>query len=188
MCIPLVLRVRAVIEGWDYGWVGGSVLGYGFFCRGRSRWMCVLLGCGLGGLGCRGFSPGLCGDGVGVPWAGKEVGGDWRVGFHALHSRMLSYVEGAKFLFRLIWVRIFFSSPRVWAGGLSVAMCFVLGGVDEVAGVWVGCGSILCRLGGRAGSVCGERGAGELFDLGLGCLEVWVCRVWGCYVVCVGFR
>jgi len=100
VCIPLVLRVRAVIERWEYGWVGGGVFGcWGFCCVGRSRWMCVSFGCVLGGLGCRGFSPGLFGGEVGIAWVEREVGGDKRVGFHALHSTMLRCVKGARFCF-----------------------------------------------------------------------------------------
>ena len=37
VCIPLVLRVRAVITGWEYGCVGGGVLDcVGFCCVGGS--------------------------------------------------------------------------------------------------------------------------------------------------------
>jgi len=41
LCIPLVLRVRAVIEGWKYGWVGGGVLGCGVFFAEVGRDVCV---------------------------------------------------------------------------------------------------------------------------------------------------
>ena len=86
----------------------GVYLACGGICCGcRSRLMCVSLGCVLGGLGCRGVSLGLFGAGVGIAWVGREVGGDKRVGFHALHSRMLSCGKGAGFLFCLIWVRFF---------------------------------------------------------------------------------
>ena len=65
--IPLVLRVRAVIAGWEYVLVGGAVLVCGrICCGGKSKWMCVSLGCVLGSLGCRGFSPGLFGGGIGA--------------------------------------------------------------------------------------------------------------------------
>ena len=74
----------------------------------------------------------------GIVLVGREVGGEMRVGFHALHSRMLSCVEVAGFLVCLVWGRLFFLGPRVWAGGLSVAMCLVLLGVVGVSGVWVG--------------------------------------------------
>ncbi len=134
------------------------------------------------GLGCRRVSPGLYGGGVGIALVGMEVGGNKRIGLHALHSRMLSCVEVAGFLFCLIWVRLFFFIRRVWAGDFSVAMCLVLGGVVEVAGVWVGCGKILRRWGGSV-CVCGERGVGDVLDLCLGRLGVWVCRVWGCCIV-----
>jgi len=189
VCIPLVLRVRAVIEGWEYGWVGGGVFIYGgICCGGKSRWMCVALGCVLGSLGCEGFSPGLFRGGVGVVWVGREVGGGRRVGFQALHYRMLSCGEGTGFFLCLIWVRLLALGPRVWTGSLSVAMWLVLGGVFGVAGVWVGCGKNLRRLRGGSACVCVERGVGKLFDLDLGRLGVWAIRVWGYCVVWVGFR
>ena len=81
-------------------------------------------------------------------------------------------MEGTGFFLRLFWVRLLAMGPRVWAGGLSVAMWFVLGGDVGVAGVSVGCYKNLRLLGGGSSCVCGERGMGELFVLGLGRLGV----------------
>ena len=58
--------------------------------------------------------------------------------------------------------------------------------------MWRACGWVVqdplpFREGGYV-CVCGERGVGELFDLDLGRLGVWVDRVWGCCVVWIGFR
>ena len=61
---------------------------------------------------------------------------------------MLSCVEGTGFSVCLIWVLLLALGPRVWAGGLSVAVWFVLDGVVGVAGVWVDCGKYLRRWGG----------------------------------------
>ena len=185
--IPLVLRVRAFIEAWEYGWVGGGVLVCGGICCGdKSRWMCVSFGCVLGSLGCRGFSLGLFGGGVGVVWVGREVDGSRRVGFHAMHSRMLSCVEGTGFFVCLIWVRRLALGPRVWACGLSVAIWLVLGGVVG----WLECGWAAARTSavwGGSACVCVETGVGEVFDLGQEQLGVWVIRVWGYCVVWVRF-
>ena len=96
VCILLVLAVRFIIEGWEYGWVGEDVLVCGGgCCGGKSRYTCVSLGCVLGSLGRRGFGSSVLGDGVGVVWERREVGGGRRVGFHDLHSRMLNGVEGS---------------------------------------------------------------------------------------------
>ena len=157
VCIPLVLRVRTVIAGWEYAWVDGGVLGcVGFCCIGGSRWVCVSLWCVSDGLGYGRLGLGLYGVGVGIALVGIEVGGERRVGFHALHSRMLSCVEVAGFLVCLVWGCLFFLGPRVWAGGLSVAMCLILVGVVGVSGVWVGCCRVLRRLGGVCMCMWGE--------------------------------
>ena len=81
---------------------------------------------------------GLYAGGVGIALVGREVGMERRVGFHALHSRMLSCIEVAWLFVSLVWGRLFFLGTCVWAGGLSVAMCLVLVGVVGMAGVWVG--------------------------------------------------
>jgi len=73
-------------------------------------------------LGCGGCSSVLCVFGVDFSWVVGDGDGSSKVGFHALQSSMLSYVEGARFLVCLIWLRLRFLSPCVWAGGLSVAM------------------------------------------------------------------
>ena len=65
-----------------------------------------------------------------------DGGGDRKVGFHALHSSMLSCVEGARFLVCLVWLRLRLLSPCVWAGGLSVAMRLVCGGIVGVVDMW----------------------------------------------------
>ena len=80
-------------------------------------------------LGCICFSPGSFGGGVGDVWKRRGVGGGRRVGFHALHCRMFSCVEGGGDFVCLVWVRLPALGPRLWAGGLSVAVWLVVVGV-----------------------------------------------------------
>jgi len=105
------------------------------------------------------------------------VGGGRRVGFHALHHRMFSCVEGSGVFVCLDWVRLPTRGPRLWACGFSVAAWLVVVGLVGMAWVWVGCGRDLCRFGEGSEGVGGEGGSEELFGLGLGRLSVW--RMWG---------
>ena len=95
-------------------------------------------------------------DSGGVRRAG---GGGRRVGFHALHYRMLSCMEGIRGFVCLSWVRFPALCPRVWAGGLSVAVWLVVGGVAGMAGVWAVCGRDLHRWRGGALRAFVGRGA-----------------------------
>ena len=86
--------------------------------------MCVSLRCVSSGLGCGRLGLGLYAGGAGIALVAREVGVKRRAGFHALHFRMLSCVEVAWFLVcLLVWGRLFYFGPCVWAGGLSVAIC-----------------------------------------------------------------
>ena len=78
------------------------------------------------------------------------MGGGKRVGFHASHSIMFSCVEGSGVFMCLIWVRLPAFGPRLWAGGLSVAVWLVVIGVVGIGWVWVGCVRVRCRLGGAS--------------------------------------
>ena len=88
-------------------------------------------------MGCGGCSSVLCVFGVDFSWVVGDGGGNSKVGFHALQSIMLSCVEGVKFLVCLIWLRLRFLSPCVWAGVLSAAMR-LCGDIVGVVGVWSG--------------------------------------------------
>ena len=145
------------------------VLGFGGGrCGGKSWWMCVSFGGVLGSLGCIGFSPGPFGGGVGVVWEGRGVGGGRRVGFHSLHCRVFSRVEGGGDFVCLVWVRLPALGPRLWAGGLSVAVGLVVLGVVGMRWVWVGCVRVRCRSGGSSEGVCGVGDGVVLFGSGLG--------------------
>ena len=91
----------------------------------------------VGWFGLWGYSSVLCVFGVDFSWDVGDGGGNNKVVFHALHSSMLSCVEGVRFFVCLIWLRLRFLSPCVWAGGLSVAM-YLCGDIVGVVGVWSG--------------------------------------------------
>ena len=116
-------------------------------CRVKSWWMRVSFGGVLGSLGCIDFRPESFAGGVGVVWEGRGVRGGRRVGFHALHCRMFSCVEGGGVFVSLVWVRLPALGARLWAGGFSVAVWMVVVGVVGMEWVWVGCVRDLCRVG-----------------------------------------
>ena len=97
-------------------------------------------------MGCGGCGSVLCVFGVDLAWVVGAGGGNIEVGFHALHSSVLSCVEGVRFLVCLIWVSLRLLIPCVWADGLSVAVRLVCGVIVSVVGMWSSRGSSLCRF------------------------------------------